>query len=121
VVAQEVRNLANRSAEAAKEIKDLVQSAYDKANDGKTISDDMRQGYTQLNEKITATIDLISEVTIATKEQQKSIEQINASIHSIQSNTLESLKMANDATIIAKETNSLASTIVEEASVKKFN
>ncbi|RXJ93420.1 chemotaxis protein, partial [Arcobacter sp. CECT 8989] len=45
VVAAEVRNLASRSAEAAKEIKDLVENATSKANEGKSISADMITGY----------------------------------------------------------------------------
>ena len=81
----------------------------------------MKQGYDDLNEQIIATIDLISEVTISTKEQQQSIEQINVSIHSIQNQTSESLKMASEATVIAEETNTLASAIVDDASIKKFN
>ncbi len=121
VVAQEVRNLANKSADAAKDIKELVGSAIAKANDGKRISDSMKQGYDELNRQISATINLIGDVTKATKEQQESIEQINKSIHKIQSDTAQSLKMADEATLIAKETNKLASTLVEDASIKKFN
>lgn len=45
VVAQEVRNLASRSAEAAKEIKDIVEEATEKTNNGKTIADEMINGY----------------------------------------------------------------------------
>ncbi|RXJ90262.1 chemotaxis protein, partial [Arcobacter sp. CECT 8983] len=48
VVAGEVRNLANRSAQAAREIKDLVEDANLKANDGKKISDEMINGYKEL-------------------------------------------------------------------------
>ena len=70
VVAQEVRNLASRSADAASEIKTLVDNATKKANDGKTIADKMIVGYEGLNENITKTIELISDVEMASKEQQ---------------------------------------------------
>ena len=76
VVAQEVRNLASRSAEAANEIKALVGTATQKANDGKKISDEMIKGYEELNENITQTISLINDVEAASKEQQTGIEQI---------------------------------------------
>jgi methyl-accepting chemotaxis protein len=56
VVAAEVRNLASRSAEAAKEIKALVEHATAKANDGKNIAGNMIVGYKQLNENISKTI-----------------------------------------------------------------
>ncbi len=70
MVAQEVRNLANRSAEAANQIKKLVESANEKANQGKKIADSMIDGYTSLNESITKTSDLIQQVESVSKEQQ---------------------------------------------------
>ncbi|RXJ60954.1 methyl-accepting chemotaxis protein, partial [Halarcobacter anaerophilus] len=77
VVAQEVRNLAARSAEAAKEIKELVETATTKANSGKSIADKMIKGYNGLNDNISKTIEIISDVEMASKEQQTGIEQIN--------------------------------------------
>ena len=121
VVAQEVRNLANRSADAAKDIKNLVESATLKATEGKVISDKMKDGYNSLNEHISATINLIDEVAKASKNQQGSIEHINASINDIQEHTNQSRQMTQDAALIATETDNLASKIVEEASTKKFN
>ena len=59
VVAGEVRNLAARSAEAANEIKTIVENATRKADDGKEIARNMIQGYVKLNENITNTINLI--------------------------------------------------------------
>ena len=120
VVAQEVRNLATRSAEAANEIKALVESAKDKANEGKIISDEMKEGYTHLNEHINSTIELIQNVTQASQSQQGRIEQINSNMNSIKENTIQSRQMATDAEIVTKKTNELAKTIVSEAEVKKF-
>ena len=59
VVAGEVRNLASRSAQAAKEIKELVENATLKANDGKNIATSMADGYEKLNDNISKTIYLI--------------------------------------------------------------
>jgi methyl-accepting chemotaxis protein len=121
VVAAEVRNLANKSAEAAQEIKRLVDSAIMKTNEGKEISSKMMQGYEVLNEDITSTIRLIEDVTKATNEQQKGIEQINDEIARIEENTVENTKIAKEATSISTETSQLAKTIVSEAKEKKFN
>ena len=120
VVAQEVRNLANRSAEAAKEIKDLVASATAKANEGKIISDEMKQGYDDLNEHINSTISLIQNVTQASTKQQSGIEQISSNMNIIQEHTQQSAQMALDASSVASETSKLATAIVEEATEKKF-
>ena len=67
VVAQEVRNLAARSAEAAKEIKTIVENATSKANQGKQIANDMIEGYKELNQNISQTINLISDIESASK------------------------------------------------------
>jgi methyl-accepting chemotaxis protein len=62
VVAQEVRNLASRSAEAAKEIKNIVENAKNKADEGKVISSHMISGYKELNENIQQTINLMTKL-----------------------------------------------------------
>jgi methyl-accepting chemotaxis protein len=120
VVAQEVRNLANRSANAAKEIKALVESATNKANKGKVISNEMKDGYGELNKDINATIELIKNVTSASQSQQLRIEQINESIESIQQNTIKSTNMTKEVEVIMHNTSDLATTIVTDAQTKKF-
>ncbi len=121
VVAQEVRNLAARSAEAANEIKTLVENATSKANDGKKIADDMIGGYTQLNENISKTIELISGVESASKEQQTGIIQINDAINSLDRQTQENASIANQTNSIAIETDQIAKEIVAIADEKEFN
>ncbi|WP_431605753.1 methyl-accepting chemotaxis protein [Aliarcobacter butzleri] len=74
VVAQEVRNLASRSAEAAREIKAIVENATNKANQGKEIATNMIDGYKELNQNISQTINLISDIEMSSKEQLAGIE-----------------------------------------------
>ncbi|RLA78439.1 MAG: hypothetical protein DRG78_15150, partial [Epsilonproteobacteria bacterium] len=120
VVAQEVRNLASRSAEAANEIKALVENATKKAGDGKKIVNDMIDGYTNLNNSIGKTMDLIDNVTVASKEQQVSIEHINDNINSLDSRTQENATVATDSNIIAQQTNEMAQQIVQKAQSQEF-
>jgi methyl-accepting chemotaxis protein len=120
VVAQEVRNLASRSAEAAKEIKDLVENATTKAHNGKTIATQMIDGYANLNNNIKNTMNLIDEVTEASKEQQKGIEQINDTINELDKKTQENAAVASDANQIALQTSQIAKTIVDDAKSKEF-
>ena len=108
VVAGEVRNLANRSAEAAKEIKNLVESATAKANDGKKISSDMIKGFDDLNENISTTISLINDVANATKEQQEAMLQINDTVNSLDTNTQKNASDATHISQMAKQTKELA-------------
>ncbi len=120
VVAQEVRNLASRSAEAAKEIKELVEDANIKANEGKLIADEMIGGYNFLNSNISKTIELISDVSIASKEQAEGISQINYAVNSLDQQTQQNAEVANKTKDIALNTSSLAKTIVYKADEKEF-
>jgi len=120
VVAQEVRNLASRSAQAANEIKNLVENATVKTNDGKTIAQKMIQGYTGLNTNISKTIELISDVEIASKEQQIGIEQINDAINSLDQQTQENASISNKTHDIAQQTDTIAKMIVQRVDEKEF-
>jgi len=121
VVAAEVRNLASRSAEAAKEIKDLVENANVKANEGKKIANDMIEGYEHLNGNINKTISLISDVNTAAKEQQLGIEQINDTVNSLDQQTQKNAIVASETKTIALKTSQIAETIVTNANEKEFN
>ena len=121
VVAQEVRNLASRSADAANEIKSLVQNATDKANNGKTIANKMIDGYTGLNNNISKTIELISEVEIASKEQQNGIFQINDSITLLDKQTQQNATIASQTHGVAVQTDSIAKLVVQSVNEKEFN
>ncbi|MEA3290220.1 MAG: methyl-accepting chemotaxis protein, partial [Campylobacterota bacterium] len=108
VVAQEVRNLASRSAEAANEIKVLVENATAKANNGKDIADKMIEGYSGLNENISKTIELISDVESASKEQLQGIVQINDAVNSLDQQTQQNAMIASQAHDVAVSTDEIA-------------
>ncbi len=121
VVAAEVRNLASRSAEAAKEIKNLVEDANNKANQGKTISDTMINGYEKLNEIISETIHIIEDVSSSSQEQMQGIEQINYAISLLDKVTQENAKEATQIAQIGINVELLAKKLVNDANSKKFN
>ena len=120
VVAQEVRNLATRSAEAAREIKNIVQVATSKANEGKNIADNMINGYKALNEDITQTIGLISDIEMASKEQLNGIEQINDAVTNLDRQTQENATVAAESNEIAVITDEISKLVVSNANSKKF-
>ena len=120
VVAGEVRNLASRSAEAAKEIKDLVENATSKANDGKKISDDMIEGYNHLSKNIDETTKLINEVTKATSEQQDSMIQINDNVTQLDKMTQENAHIASSIDTMSHETEVLAKKLKTAVDRTKF-
>jgi methyl-accepting chemotaxis protein len=120
VVAGEVRNLASISAKAANEIKKLVENATNKANSGKSVADEMIDGYNHLNESISKTLKLISNVENASREQQREIEQINNTVAELDKQIQENASVANNTKDIASQTQAIAQTVVSNANEKEF-
>jgi methyl-accepting chemotaxis protein len=120
VVAQEVRNLASRSAEAAKEIKTIVTNATSKANQGKEIAGHMIEGYKDLNQNITNTINLISDIEMSSKEQLTGIEQINDAVTQLDQQTQQNAQIASQTHDVAVITDEIAKLVVSNANSKEF-
>jgi len=120
VVAAEVRNLASRSAEAAKEIKDLVENATVKANDGKHMAADMIDGYKKLNGNIVDTTRLISDIEMASKEQLSGIEQINTAVTQLDTQTQQNARIAAQTHDVSVLMDDISKLIVEDADSKEF-
>ena len=120
VVAAEVRNLASRSAEAARDIKTLVENATTKANEGKNIADEMIKGYLELNKNISTTLELIDNVTMASKEQSTGMIQINDAVNNLDQITQINAQNASQANTIAQETLEISKDIIEHADAKEF-
>ncbi|MBI3873693.1 MAG: hypothetical protein HY307_01545 [Arcobacter sp.] len=115
VVAGEVRNLANRSASAANEIKVLVENAANKASEGKKISTAMIDGYEVLSDKILQTKNMIDLVSVASQEQSKGISQINNAVSIIDKNTQESAAEAAGIDVLASEVKLLSERLLSVA------
>jgi methyl-accepting chemotaxis protein len=120
VVAQEVRNLASRSAEAAKEIKDIVVNATTKANDGKNIAQNMIDGYSTLNTNINSQIEIISDVSRASKEQQSAIEQINDAVTELDKTTQQNASASAQISSQSQHIQQLSQKLVSVVSHTKY-
>ena len=120
IVAAEVRNLASRSAEAAREIKAIVENATSKANQGKQIAGNMIEGYKELNQNIVNTINLISDIEMSSKEQLTGIEQINDAVTSLDRQTQQNAQIASQTHDVATITDEIAKLIVNDANTKEF-
>ena len=120
VVAGEVRNLANKSADAAKEIKSIVESATNKAIEGKKICNDMIQGYQELNFHMDKTLTLINDISVSSNEQMTGIEQINNAVAILDKVTQENASEANNVSSTAREVLTLSHELVSDAKTKKY-
>ncbi|NDL61418.1 methyl-accepting chemotaxis protein [Acerihabitans arboris] len=76
VVAGEVRNLAHRSAEAAKEIKGLIQESQGRVNEGSEMAHTAGETMDEISEEVMRVTRLMREISSATDEQSRGIEQI---------------------------------------------
>lgn len=80
VVAEEVRNLAQRSAEAAKSTAALIEESQQNANNGVAVSNEVAGILSGIVESVQKLTQLISEVSAASEEQSKGIEQIGTAV-----------------------------------------
>ncbi|AMO99895.1 methyl-accepting chemotaxis (MCP) signaling domain protein [Collimonas arenae] len=80
VVAAEVRNLAQRSAQAAKEIKELINDSVGKVDGGSELVSRAGQTMSEIVQAVKRLTDIMGEVTIASEEQSSGIEQVNQAV-----------------------------------------
>jgi len=120
VVAGEVRNLANRSSDAAKEIKNLVEIATNKSIEGKEIAGEMIVGYEGLNENIQQTIHLIENVNVDSHKQHNGIVKINQTVEILNQQTRQNGEITIKTQDIALATSRLANELVDNANKKEF-
>ncbi len=80
VVASEVRNLAGRSATAAREIKSLIQDSVRKVADGSQLVTDSGQTLGEIVTSVKKVSDIVAEIAAASREQSSGIEQVNRAV-----------------------------------------
>ena len=120
VVAAEVRSLASRSADAAKEIKLLVGGATLEANNGKIASTEMIKEYDVLNENIQKTKQIIENISSSLKEQERGIEQVNVAIADLDRATQQNALKAQETREIANHNDQMATTMIVETNKTNF-
>ncbi|HIG79811.1 MAG TPA: hypothetical protein EYG50_03570 [Cycloclasticus sp.] len=101
VVASEVRNLAQRSAGAAKEIKQLINDSVEKVGEGSKLVDESGEMLAQIVTSVQEVSALISEIATASAEQSTGIEQVNAAVTNLDSVTQQNAALVEEATAAA--------------------
>ncbi|MFC1602467.1 methyl-accepting chemotaxis protein [Pseudomonadota bacterium] len=96
VVASEVRNLAGRSATAAKEIKDLIQDSESKVVIGSNLVDESGKTLSEIVTIVTDVGTLISEIAAASAEQSEGIDQVNCAVTSMDQLTQQNAALAEE-------------------------
>ncbi|MDX3960245.1 methyl-accepting chemotaxis protein, partial [Aliarcobacter skirrowii] len=89
-------------------------------NEGKSIATNMIEGYKNLNNNISSTMNLIADIENASKEQLLGIEQINDAVNQLDQQTQQNAMVASQSHDIALGTDEIAKLIVEDANQKEF-
>ena len=102
VVAGEVRNLAQRSAAAAKEIKSLIDDSVEKVHHGSELVDRAGATMAEIVQSVGRVTDIISEISAASQEQTAGIEQINSAVTQMDQVTQQNAALVEEASAAAQ-------------------
>ena len=117
VVASEVRNLAQRSASAAKEIRTLIGDSVAKVDAGGRLVDEAGTTMQEIVQGITRVTDIMSEIASASAEQTVGIEQVNEAITQMDSVTQQNAALVEEAAAAAASLEEQAATLARVVSV----
>ncbi|WP_382152796.1 methyl-accepting chemotaxis protein [Hydrogenophaga sp. ANAO-22] len=102
VVAGEVRNLAQRSAQAAKEIKGLIGASVDKVETGSRLVADAGQTMSEIVGSVQRVSDIIGEITAAAGEQSDGIGQVNVAVTQLDQMTQQNAALVEESAAAAE-------------------
>jgi methyl-accepting chemotaxis protein len=102
VVASEVRTLASRSAEAAKEIKGLIQDSVGRVSQGSKLVDQSGQTLQEIVASVKKVTDIVSEIAAASHEQASGIDQVNKAVTSMDEVTQQNAALVEQAAAAAE-------------------
>ncbi|WP_051303184.1 methyl-accepting chemotaxis protein [Comamonas composti] len=101
VVAGEVRSLAQRSAEAAKEIRQLIGSSKDKVHSGSSQVEQAGKSMKEIVASVCSVSDLIGEITTSSEEQRNGINQVNQAVTSLDQMTQQNMALVEESSAAA--------------------
>jgi methyl-accepting chemotaxis protein len=117
VVAGEVRSLAGRSAEAAREIKALIGNSVERVEAGSRLVADAGQTMQDIVQQVRRVSDLIGEISSATEEQTSGIGQVSTSVQSLDQVTQQNAALVEEAAAAAESLKHQAERLVDSVSV----
>lgn len=118
VVAGEVRNLAQKSAVAAKEIKELISNSSSLVTKGHNLVSLSEEKMVEIDKSISKIETMIREINVSTKEQTEGISQINNALNNLDGMTQQNAALVEEATSASGSLNEQVSNLFE--SVSKF-
>ena len=111
VVAEEVRNLAKRSAVAAKETATIIEDSIVKSKHGVQVSAEVARHFQEITDKARRVDEIIAQISAASKEQNQGIGQLNTAVREMDSVTQTNAANAEESAAVAVELNSQADSL----------
>ncbi|MBR8375818.1 MCP four helix bundle domain-containing protein [Burkholderia cenocepacia] len=102
VVASEVRNLAQRSSTAAKEIKELITASVQTIRDGSTLAGEAGKTMSDVTQAVARVTDIMGEIAAASAEQSRGIDQVNLTITQMDETTQQNAALVEQAAAASK-------------------
>ena len=121
VVATEVRSLAQRSSQAAKEIKLLIDDSVGKVDSGARLVDEAGATMQEIVDSVRRVTDIMGEITAASVEQSSGIEQVNQAIAQMDQVTQQNAALVEEAAAAAESLQDQASTLAQVVGVFKLD
>ena len=121
VVASEVRNLAQRSAGAAKEIKALIEDSVGKVDAGSDLVDEAGKTMDEIVSSVKRVTDIMSEIAAASSEQSAGIEQVNQAVGQMDEMTQQNAALVEQAAAAAESLQDQAQQLAQAVSVFKLD
>ena len=121
VVASEVRSLAQRSAEAAKEIKGLIGASVDRVEVGTRLVEEAGNSMTDIVSSVQRVTDIIGEITAASTEQSDGIGQVNGAVVQLDKMTQQNAALVEQSAAAAESLKDQAQRLTEVVSVFKLS
>jgi methyl-accepting chemotaxis protein len=121
VVAAEVRNLAQRSAGAAKEIKALIEDSVGKVDAGGKLVDEAGKTMDEIVNSVKRVTDIMSEIAAASQEQSSGIEQVNQAVGQMDEMTQQNAALVEEAAAAAESLQDQAGKLSQVVGVFKLD
>ncbi|OYO26744.1 hypothetical protein CD932_24005 [Janthinobacterium sp. PC23-8] len=120
VVAAEVRSLAQRSASAAKEIKDLIGDSSDKVEAGRKLVGQAGMTMTDIVDSVKQVTDIVNDIAVASAAQTDGLEQINLAIQGMDEVTQQNAALVEEAAAASSSMQQLAQRLTQGVSLFKL-
>ena len=121
VVAAEVRNLAQRSATAAKEIKGLINESIQRVTDGSELVDQCGKTLEEIVGSVKRVTDIIAEISAASQEQASGIDQVNKAIMQMDETTQQNAALVEETTSASQSMKEQARELMRQVEMFKTN